>query len=105
MPTKDKENAEVFNAFFPSVFKSQTSYPWGTLLPDLSVLDGEKNKPPMIRVETARDLPTGMPQVRGTGWDPPECAERAGSSDSQAFFHHLSVFLVKWRDPRGLEAC
>ena len=33
--TEDKEKAEVLNAFFTSVFKSQTSYPQGTPLSDL----------------------------------------------------------------------
>ena len=33
--TENKENVEVLNAFFTSVFKSQISYPQGTLFPDL----------------------------------------------------------------------
>jgi len=44
--TEDREKAEVLNAFLSSVFKSQSS--WGTLHPDLEVLYGEQNKPPMI---------------------------------------------------------
>jgi len=44
--TGNKEKAEVLGAVFTSVFKSQTSYPWGTLPPGLEVLDGEQNKPP-----------------------------------------------------------
>ena len=46
MTTEDKEKAEVLSAFFTSVFKSQASYPWSTLPPDLEILDGEKNKTP-----------------------------------------------------------
>jgi len=33
MTTNGKEKAEVLNAFFTPVFKSQTSYPWSTLPP------------------------------------------------------------------------
>ena len=44
--TEDKEKTEVLNAFFTSVFKSQTSYPQGTPLSDLEVSDGEQNKTP-----------------------------------------------------------
>ena len=50
---EDKEKPEVLNAFFTSVFKSQTSYPWGT---DVEVLNGEQNKPPMIQVRAVRNL-------------------------------------------------
>ena len=39
--TEYNEKTEVFNAFFTSVFKSQTSYPQDTLPPDLEVSDGE----------------------------------------------------------------
>ena len=53
---RDKEKAEVLNAFFTSIFKSQTSYPQGTPLSDLAVSAGEQTKPPMIQEETVRDL-------------------------------------------------
>jgi len=56
MNAKDKEKAEILDDFFTSVFKSQTSYPQGTLDPDLEVWDGERNKPPMIQVRTVGDL-------------------------------------------------
>ena len=54
--TEDKEKTEVLNAFFTSVFKSQTSYPQGTPLSDLAALAGEQTKPPTIQEETVRDL-------------------------------------------------
>jgi len=54
MTTEDNKKAEVLNAVFMSVFKSQTSYLHGTLPSGLEVWDGE-NKHPMIQVETLRD--------------------------------------------------
>ena len=56
MATEDKEKADVLNAFFTSVFKSQTSYPPVSPLSDLAALAGEQTKPPTIQEETVRDL-------------------------------------------------
>ncbi len=56
MTTEDKEKADVLNAFFTSVFKSQTSYPQVSPLSDLAVLAGELNEPSTIQEETVRDL-------------------------------------------------
>ena len=54
--TEDEEKADVLNAFFTSVFKSQTCYPQVSPLSDLAVLAGEQTKPPTIQEETVRDL-------------------------------------------------
>ena len=56
MTNEDKEKTVVLSVFFMTVFKSQISYPQGTLPSDMEVLDGEKNKPPTVQVETLRDL-------------------------------------------------
>ena len=107
MTTEDKENAEILNAFFTSAFTSQTSYPWELYL--LTWKSGMGS-----RINTLHNsgensyrptTPPGLPQVNGPGWDPPEGAEGPGRGDCQATFYHLSVFLVNWRDLRGLEAC
>lgn len=46
MTTRIRKKAEFLNAFFASVFSSQTSYHQGTLPPGVEVSDGEQNKPP-----------------------------------------------------------
>jgi len=48
---EDKKKSEVLNAFFMSVFKSQTSYPQSILLSDMEVSNGE-NKAPVIQEKT-----------------------------------------------------
>ena len=43
--TKHEEKDKVLNAFFVSVFNSQTSYSQGTQPPELEDRDREQNKP------------------------------------------------------------
>jgi len=54
--TKHEEKAGVLNAFFASVFISQTGYSQGSQPPVLEDGEGEWNKPPIIREEAVNDL-------------------------------------------------
>jgi len=53
---KDEEKTEVLNAFFASVFNSQTSYSQDSQPPVLEDREGEWNKPPIIQEEALNDL-------------------------------------------------
>ncbi|GAB0181980.1 mitochondrial enolase superfamily member 1 [Grus japonensis] len=67
--TKDGEKAEVFNAFFASVFNSQTSCPQGIQPPELEDRDGEQNKPPMVQEEAVNDLLCHLDTHKSMGLD------------------------------------
>ena len=54
--TKDRDKAEVLNAFFASVFNSKTCNSPGTQPPALVDTDGERNMPCMIHDEMVLDL-------------------------------------------------
>jgi len=53
---KAEGKAEVLNAFFASVFNSQTGCSQGSQPPVLEGREGVKNKPPIIQEEAVHDL-------------------------------------------------
>ena len=60
---------EVLNAFFASVFNSQTSYSQGVQPPELEDRDGEKNKPPILQEEGVKDLLCHLNTYKSMGLD------------------------------------
>jgi len=91
---KDEEKAGVLNAFFSSVYSSQTGYSQGSQPPLLEDRNGE-NKPPIIQEEAVNSLLCHLDIVYRAGWDPPKSAEGTGGGAGQATLHHLSAALAK----------
>ncbi|KAK4818051.1 LOW QUALITY PROTEIN: hypothetical protein QYF61_004578 [Mycteria americana] len=66
---KDEEKSEVLNAFFASVFNSQTSYPQGIQPPELEDRNGEQNELPIIQEEAVNDLLHHLDTHKSMGLD------------------------------------
>jgi len=66
---RDEEEAEVLNAFFASVFNSQTGYSQGTQTPVLEYREGEQKKPPIIQEEAVNNLLCHLDTHKSMGLD------------------------------------
>jgi len=65
--TKDEEETEALNAFFVSVFNSQTSYSQGAQPLVLEDREGVWNKPPIIQEEAVNDLLCHLDSYKSMG--------------------------------------
>jgi len=66
---KHEKKAEVFNAFFASVFNSQTGYSQDSQPPVLEDRERERNKPPIIQEEAVNDLLCHLDAYKSMGPD------------------------------------
>jgi len=66
---KDEENAEILNAFFASVFNSQTGYSQDSQPPVLEGRVGARNKSPVIQEAAVNDLPCHLDTHKSMGPD------------------------------------
>ena len=67
--TKDEEKTEVLNAFFASVFNSQTGYSQDSQTPVVEDREGEQNKILVIQEEAVSDLLWQLGTYMSTGPD------------------------------------
>jgi len=66
---KDEEKTEVLNAFFTSVFNSQTGYSQGSHPLELEDREGEQNKTPIIQEAAVNDLLCHLDTIKSMGPD------------------------------------
>jgi len=124
--TKDGENAEVLNAFFVSVFDSNTSRAEGTQSPELKHRDGEKNKALIIPGEMVSELLHHLHTHRSMGTDgihpriPRELAEVLTKPLSTIYQHSwlsgevpvdwrvenvMPIYKKGWKEDQGNYRC
>jgi len=97
---------EVRNAFFASVFNSQTGYSQGSQPPMLGDREEEQNKPPAIQEEAANDPLCHLDTHKSMELDgihPRVLRELA--EELAKPLHHLSAVLANRGGPKRLEAC